>query len=228
MNPFKSLRRLVLRSTALVRAYALDRTAPSLRMDLARLQANRVDCAWLSEYGFVSSLCQAFPAGRIVEIGVAYGYHAEQILDACPMIRYLGIDPFVAGYDATDALATDVQRLFRDTPENSMHRLYQSVTAKLAARFKGRAAVWRMHSQEAADFFPDRGFDLVYVDGDHTLEGVTKDLSAWIPKIKPGGIFCGDDYDWDGVRQAVNKFAAQRGLALAPSPPKKWLIRIPE
>jgi len=97
MNPFKSLRRLVLRSTALVRAYALDRTAPSLRMDLARLQANRVDCAWLSEYGFVSSLCQAFPAGRIVEIGVAYGYHAEQILDACPMIRYLGIDPFVAG-----------------------------------------------------------------------------------------------------------------------------------
>ena len=200
---------------------------PGLHWDLALLEANRLDCSWIAEYGFVSSLCNTLPARRIAEIGVAYGYHAEQILKACPDIQYVGIDPYVAGYDPSDLLAGDVQCLFGDTPENSMNRLYLCVVAKLAAKWKGRATICRIKSQDAAEKFKDRCFDLVYVDGDHTFEGVSKDLSVWGSKIRGGGFFCGDDYDWEGVRRAVDQFAGLHGLLLEPCPANKWLIRIP-
>jgi len=227
MNPLKSIRQAACRSQAFLKAWIFQNPASRLGRDLARLEANRVDCAWLTDYGFVSSLCQSLPARQMVEIGVAYGYHAEQILESCPRLRYVGVDPFLAGYDPKDSLSADVQHLFGDSPEASMSRLHQSVSAKLAAKFLGRATLWRMKSHEAASVFKDQIFDLVYVDGDHTFEGVSGDLSAWISKIRPGGIFCGDDYDWEPVRQAVEKFAAERGLCLSPCPRKKWMFRIP-
>ncbi len=30
-----------------------------------------------------------------------------------------------------------------------------------------------------------------------------KDIEAWIPKLKTGGVLIGDDYDWSSVRDAV-------------------------
>ena len=48
-------------------------------------------------------------------------------------------------------------------------------------------------------------FDLVFVDADHSYESVKKDLLAWIPRIKPGGILLNDDSDWPSVKQALDE-----------------------
>lgn len=60
----------------------------------------------------------------------------------------------------------------------------------------------------AANSFPDNTFDIVYIDASHEYELVLADINAWYPKVKSGGILCGDDYinGWPGVIQAVNKF----------------------
>ena len=89
-----------------------------------------------------------------------------------------------------------------------------------------------MDSEKAADMFPDEYFDFIYIDADHSYEGVVRDLKAWWPKIKKGGLFCGDDYipdDGDiwltgqgdpvyagkfGVRKAVNEFVDSNKLSL--------------
>ena len=197
-----------------------------LKEDLGRLEANRVDCNWLEEYGFVSGWALRVQAKRVAEIGVAYGYHAEQICRSLPDLSYFGIDPYLAGYDRQDSLAADVERLLPDPSGGSMDRLYRAVACKLAVQFSGRANLLRRKSEEGAAFFPDHFFDLVYVDGDHTYEGVRRDLALWMPKVRPGGIFCGDDYDWEGVRRAVDTFVANRQLSREPSPPKKWVIRV--
>ena len=52
----------------------------------------------------------------------------------------------------------------------------------------------RMPSQEAAKLYPDGYFDYIYLDADHTREGITADIESWWPKLKPGGIFAGHDY----------------------------------
>jgi predicted O-methyltransferase YrrM len=50
--------------------------------------------------------------------------------------------------------------------------------------------------------------DMVFVDGDHSYAGVTNDLLAWMPKVKPGGILACHDYHSPSlfdVRRAVDE-----------------------
>jgi len=64
----------------------------------------------------------------------------------------------------------------------------------------------KMKSDEAAACFPDNFFDYVYIDGDHSYEGVMKDLESYFPKVKIGGLIIGDDYGWGRVSVAVQDF----------------------
>jgi hypothetical protein len=44
------------------------------------------------------------------------------------------------------------------------------------------------------DQIPDGSLDFAYIDGDHTLRGITIDLIRLLPKVKEGGIIGGDDF----------------------------------
>ena len=67
----------------------------------------------------------------------------------------------------------------------------------------------------AAKNFSDKFFDIVFIDGDHTYAAVKADLEAWWPKVRAGGIFCGDDYAWSDVKRAVDAFAKTAGAQLS-------------
>jgi len=62
-------------------------------------------------------------------------------------------------------------------------------------------------------------FDFLVIDGDHSYEGVKRDLDAWLKHVKPGGLVFLHDYDADGtcfadverypgVKQAVEECSA--------------------
>lgn len=56
--------------------------------------------------------------------------------------------------------------------------------------------------------YDDEYFDIVYIDASHEYEYVKEDILSWLPKVKNGGIICGDDYHpvWHGVIKAVDEF----------------------
>eukprot|EP00985_Skeletonema_marinoi_P024818 scaffold17609_cov154-Skeletonema_marinoi.AAC.2 len=58
----------------------------------------------------------------------------------------------------------------------------------------GICSVVRGTNVEAAPQIPDASLDFVYLDGDHTLRGIMFDLNLYAPKVRPGGMVCGDDY----------------------------------
>ncbi|MDO7614155.1 MAG: class I SAM-dependent methyltransferase [Crocinitomicaceae bacterium] len=58
-------------------------------------------------------------------------------------------------------------------------------------------------SAEASKGIPDNYFDFIYIDGDHSDEGIRKDISSWLPKLKKGGYFAGHDYSRSASVQAV-------------------------
>lgn len=73
----------------------------------------------------------------------------------------------------------------------------------------------RKDSAEAARDISDESVDLVFIDADHSYEGVRRDIEAWTPKIKPGGIISGHDYEsneFPGVVRAVNEAFGERPI----------------
>lgn len=158
-----------------------------LELDKKLIEENKQSCSWFGSYGIITHLAEMVGAKSILEIGVAYGYHADFMCTILPSINYIGVDPYEAGYDLNDIFCLDVQKLFNEAiPQNAMNRLFNVVSSNLH-KFEGRAKLIREKSWIAADQFADGSFDLIYIDGDHTYEGVKKDLNAWYPKIRVGG-----------------------------------------
>lgn len=66
--------------------------------------------------------------------------------------------------------------------------------------------------------------DLIYLDGSHEEEDVYQDIVTWWDILSPGATLFGDDWTWDGVRFAVERFAAEHGLSVSHRH-DKWELR---
>jgi hypothetical protein len=78
----------------------------------------------------------------------------------------------------------------------------------------------------AARLFPLGSVDFAFIDAGHDYQSVLADLTAWWPRIKPGGTLAGHDYgdpSWSEVTQAVNDFFGRCDLNSLHSP-RCWEI----
>lgn len=60
-------------------------------------------------------------------------------------------------------------------------------------------------STVGATFFADESIDYLFIDAGHMYEEVQSDLAAWLPKVKPGGIVAGHDFNQVPVAVAVRE-----------------------
>lgn len=81
--------------------------------------------------------------------------------------------------------------------------------AKVNTVFAGdRAKIIRKDSLAAADDVADGSLDFVFIDADHSYEGCKADIAAWMPKVKPGGLLSGHDYE----NPDFEKFGVERAV----------------
>jgi len=52
---------------------------------------------------------------------------------------------------------------------------------------------------------PEEKPDMIFIDGDHEYESVKRDILVWKERLAPGGLLCGHDSNWPGVRSALNE-----------------------
>jgi predicted O-methyltransferase YrrM len=71
--------------------------------------------------------------------------------------------------------------------------------------FKGIIHPIRGKSTIVAEHFRER-IDFLFVDGDHSYEGVKADIHAWFPKLNPEALVAFHDIGWaEGVKRAVEE-----------------------
>ena len=127
-----------------------------------------------------------------VEIGVSRGENALSLLRSTKTSKLYCIDPYLGtgGHSADD----------------------RAFAVKNLSSYPKRAVLIEKMSKHAAKDVKQL-LDYVYIDGDHTYEGVSTDCEIWWEKLQARGILCGHDYDKyeSDVVQAVNDFAKKVG-----------------
>ena len=152
----------------------------------------------------IANLLNALGYARGVEVGVQYGKFARIILS-----NWGGHLTMV---DAWQEFPRD-QYVDLANVDELTHLRNMAWAVENVQQFVGRYEIVKALSGDAANRHGDGSLDFAYLDADHSYAGVMKDLQAWRPKIRPGGMLCGHDYldakieEGDfGVKSAVLDF----------------------
>ena len=162
-----------------------------------------------------------FPGGRIktfVEVGVYLGENAAHVIDNLRIDKTWLIDTW-----GENGFFVSEMRTLEDG-----NRIYIEVQELFAPEIaENKVEILRMDNREAANILPN-DLDLVYIDANHTYKEVKKDIEAWYPKVRAGGILSGDDYHYyDGVVKAVDEFVREHQISLQVGASKTqwWFVK---
>lgn len=143
------------------------------------------------------------------ELGVSDGTTHRYLLAHCPQLTLLvGVDiwdlPVPQGRTFSNETCNCLycERTRWDRRATTVQQREKSAHLALAT---GRSLLWKMASTDAAKYVDDHSLDFVFIDGDHSQEGVSADIMAWTQKVRPGGRVIGHDYNMKSVRDAVHE-----------------------
>ena len=163
----------------------------------------------------------------VAEIGVFQGGNALRLL-SLPLEKLYLIDPYKSYNQYESEKIAYVQKQLDEAKEMMMARVS-------AHPLRHKVEIIINDSVKASANFPDRFFDYVYIDGNHSYPSVTSDLNAWYPKVKRGRFLAGHDYITEATARAVNDFSVANGLKviswckpgeLTEDCKKDWLIEV--
>jgi predicted O-methyltransferase YrrM len=150
----------------------------------------------------------------VVELGAWLGLSTRYIADNAPHATVISVDHW------------------QGSPEHKTQEHYRALLPRLYETFMARCWDYRerivplrMSSLEGLQRVADAGLqpDFVYVDAEHSYEAVTAELSL-ARKLFPHALLGGDDYDWTGVRQAVDEFARKNNLLVDRYGTRGWRL----
>ncbi len=157
---------------------------------------------WANEFGWT----------RGVELGVFDGRTHLYLQAKCPQLHLIGIDVWDTPGFKEGPTKSGEQCFCPYCSETRKSRKARSITQMrldvFASRDKERS--WLMVGETArlTGFTQDESLDFVFIDADHSTEGVSADIAAWRGKVKPGGRVIGHDWNMEAVRNgALQHFA---------------------
>ena len=178
----------------------------------------------MSLYKFVSlnrydipKIIKKYSYKNYIEIGIQNGNFTEFILNNTNLEHVIGIDPFLPcnGKECGWSHSHDV--LIADQETQSKTKLH---TLKKLSRFGNKFQFFEMTSYEYGLTLKDESLDIVFIDGDHSEDGVYQDLDIFYKKLRKGGLLVGHDYGGNfgrsepvvQVKSAVDKFCKNKNI----------------
>lgn len=147
--------------------------------------------------------------GQGVEVGVAEGKHALNLLERSNISRLYCIDPYPDNLPA--AKEKDGDKRYFEALEN----LAPWISG--AGSHPRRCELIRKNSLDAVKDFEDDSLGFVYLDGDRSKKVFLQDVTQWLSKIHIGGVLAGHDYKNKRgfkVKAMIDKFCEDNGYDL--------------
>lgn len=157
------------------------------------------ELAWLAE--------QAATHSRIVEVGSFLGRSTRALADNTAGVVY-ALDNWLGPMEV-------------DLPTEVRKELLPNFKANLADHI----ATGRVIPIVSDHSLPPRGIapDMVFVDGDHSMESAYHDISYWASQLDAGGLLCGHDYDHAPVAAAVHSLFDRERISVTN---KIWSVNV--
>jgi SAM-dependent methyltransferase len=168
---------------------------------------------WCDYRSLYSGIAKALPDdAQVVEIG---SWQGQSIIHLCQRLQDIDkrgvvvhcVDTFLGEQNQPEHLAVV------DSHGGSIRHVFEDNIK--AAGVADMIQIHQGDSAESAADFADESLDFIHIDAAHDYDSVVKDLAAWYPKLKPGGIFSGHDYPWHEVKKAVGEHAAANDYTVA-------------
>ena len=161
-----------------------------------------------------------------VEVGCYYGwstaYLAKELIKHNPEAEFHAIDLFDLPMpdESKGSGGTEIPFMRERQYRIFLKTLKNNNVTDFVHIIKGCS--WDMAAE-----FEDQSLDFVYIDADHSYIAVKKDITAWLPKMKKGGILAGHDYmSHESVRRAVQEMLGDRVHMWDEGYNKVWYVPI--
>lgn len=141
----------------------------------------------------------------VVEIGSFAGVSTMVLAQHAGIV--IAVEPFLACDGITPDMMSEAMRQFFKT-------------LALHARIRH---LWET-SQQAAQRFPDRSVDAVYIDGSHRETDFVADVNAWLPKLFKNGLLMG--HDWSVVARFLGTHFKHLPRTPQVYADDSWVIRL--
>ncbi|MDB9347412.1 class I SAM-dependent methyltransferase [Nodularia spumigena] len=122
------------------------------------------------EQNMLSSLAKN--AKKVLEIGVFEGHSTKSLATSMSSGVLYAVDPFFTG-----SLGISYGLLITQQQIRQARRINHNVSINLVRDFSYNLA----KDKSITDF------DLIFIDGDHSLEGIKQDYADWSDRVKKGG-----------------------------------------
>lgn len=138
------------------------------------------------------------------EIGCEAGITTSFLLRHCSQLHLYAVDTW--GDLVPESLRSEAYNYHTKNFDVIYPRFLDRVK-----HYRNRLTILQGVSWEMACKVEDGSLDFIFIDADHGYESVMKDILAWVPKVRPGGLISGHDYDPKhedvyGVVQAVDEY----------------------
>jgi Methyltransferase domain len=149
------------------------------------------------ELAFLHEIASSRGSGaRVVEIGSWKGRSTVAICEGLRDGELYAVDTFAG--DSAICPEVDLD------PQTERDRIYEEFRANVA--MFPFVTIMRNDSVTASGFFTDGSLDWIFIDGDHSFPQVRRDIRAWWPKLKVGGLLSGHDWGHVGVSRGLLTF----------------------
>lgn len=170
--------------------------------------------------------CERIPVGSVgIEIGVWRGDSSEKFLSRAGHLHLVDSWSPVSYENSTEHgnyenYLKRYEELVGSKDPADYQKFYDGIAVSVQQRFVNRpVTIHRMNSRDFFKTFTEL-VDWVYVDGDHSYNGVMHDLTNALRVLKPCGSILGDDYSMvppkaghkPDVKRAVDDFVQQHNL----------------